>query len=296
MKDQAESLRRKLGIVNKAGKAKTISVINRNGHRDRIDFIREFSVSLMNKEAKVLVFEIGTVSSDTEAAASPTLADFFDKGTPLSELIMPGFSGIPCIRWGAGIAESDEEKLLLFSEEFNGLQNEFDFILHDAGECISKDSVPFMMSSDEIFAITTPEPSSLVDIYSTIKSIHQRNAEIPVYLVCSGAKDESQGGRAMSRLQSTIDNYLNKEVRILGVFQNIEARMEDNSIHSEMSSMLNGIVQAYMRISSVTDRAFADRFRDSIIGGLDRCDSDQSFDRRRLSFHEESHRRLHYGN
>ena len=64
--------------------------------------------------------------------------------------------------------ENNIEKFLNLVEK---LETTMDFIIIDTGAGVSNNVLKFVMAAEEAIAITTPEPTSIMDSYTVIKAL-----------------------------------------------------------------------------------------------------------------------------
>ncbi|MFR3244336.1 MAG: hypothetical protein ACLTQF_12835 [Lachnospira sp.] len=70
-----------------------------------------------------------------------------------------------------GLNNLTKEQILYIVNSIDTLNELADFILIDTGAGISDQVLEFVMASPEVLLVSTPEPSSLTDAYSLLKSI-----------------------------------------------------------------------------------------------------------------------------
>ncbi|SFC07559.1 flagellar biosynthesis protein FlhG [Bacillus sp. OV322] len=224
MKDQAESLRMMLNSRNDGKLAKTLAVISGKGGVGKSNFSLNFSIALSKKGYKVLVFDmdIGMGNIDILMGKHPqyTILDFFEREMKLKEIISNGYENISIIAGGTGLLHLfslKEEMFDRFSQEFNSILEEYDFILFDMGAGLSEDSAKFLLCVEELIIITTPEPTSVMDAYSVMKYIYLLNDSMPFHLVCNRADNRKEGMDTITRVQNAVKRFLNKEISPLGI-------------------------------------------------------------------------------
>lgn len=222
MMDQAEKLRQRVRQEENV-QAKTVAVISGKGGVGKSNFSLNFSISLSKLGKRVLLFDMdigmGNIDILLGNTAPRSIVDFFQKGNSLQDVISAGPENISFISGGTGLTNlftMDEVQFERFTTQFSTIQQDYDYIVFDLGAGISKESSKFLMCVDEIIAITTPEPTSVMDAYSIIKYLHYQNEQIPVFLVCNRVLKEKQGKETTSRLQQTLRRFIGKEIFPLG--------------------------------------------------------------------------------
>ncbi|KMY53632.1 hypothetical protein AC623_06195 [Bacillus sp. FJAT-27231] len=221
--DQAAELRKRLNRL--AGRrAKTIAVVSGKGGVGKSNISLNFAIELTQNGKKVLIFDMdigmGNIHVLTGQSAVYSIADFFEKGLSLEELVYKDSEGISYILGGSGLSqliEWDESHLSRWLNDVEELQQQYDFLLFDMGAGATKEALNILMSVDDIIVVTTPEPTAITDAYSMMKYIHTHGGENAFYLLCNRADSEREGQEAAKRLQQAVHKFLGKESFELGV-------------------------------------------------------------------------------
>ncbi|MFF5398107.1 MinD/ParA family protein [Peribacillus butanolivorans] len=223
MKDQAENLRRRLETHQNQSAAKTLAILSGKGGVGKSNFSLNFSLALSKRGKKVLLFDMdigmGNIDILIGEHSSYSIVDFFESGRSLIDIMTDGPESISIITGGTGLTSLfslDENKFMRFNEEYSLLLTDYDYILFDMGAGITQDSAKFLLCVDELIVITTPEPTSVMDAYSTMKYIHSVKKEIPYFLVCNRVFTNKEGKETIIRLQNALKKFLGLESVALG--------------------------------------------------------------------------------
>lgn len=225
MTDQAEQLRKRL-LAMKNGKnhAKTLAVASGKGGVGKSNFILNFSLSLAKENKKVLLFDLdigmGNIEILLGESARKNIVDFLEKAASLEDVIQTGPEGLSYISGGSGLSvlfDLGEEKFHYFLSELETVFDCYDFIIFDMGAGISEDSLKFLLSVDEIFLITTEEPTSLTDAYGVVKYITNRNSLIPISMVINRSFSERDGYGVYQRFSGALNRFLHIEIKLLAI-------------------------------------------------------------------------------
>jgi len=92
----------------------------------------------------------------------------------------------------------------------------YDYILFDMGAGASSATIEFLLSVDEIIAVTTPEPTAMTDVYSMMKYIFLKDRSKEISIICNRAATKREGRETLLRLKHTVGKFLLKEVSDLG--------------------------------------------------------------------------------
>lgn len=233
MLDQAERLRRMVegdsivpdldtnNEVKKEDKAKIITVTSGKGGVGKSNFVVNLGITLQKQGKKVLIFDadIGMGNDDVLMGVFPKYS-MFDviKGREIEEIVEEGPYGIKLLSGGSGINQIEDlkqEERKIFLDKLENLSG-FDYILMDTGAGINRSALAFIACSDEVIVITTPEPTSLTDAYSLIKTADHFKVKDKVKIVVNRALDEEEGMQTYNRLYSVVTKFLNMDASFLG--------------------------------------------------------------------------------
>ena len=148
------------------------------------------------------------------------LLHVIEKHKKMSDIILDTEYGIKFIAGANGfskLANLSEDELNYFVEEFSTLSNA-DIIIIDTGAGISNNVLSFVASADEVYVITTPEPTAVTDAYGIIKIIatELRNSEINMKLLVNRVHSADEGKRISERIINIAAQFLNYKIDYLG--------------------------------------------------------------------------------
>jgi len=223
MHDQAEQLRERLQRNVTSRPTRLVTVTSGKGGVGKSNFSLNFALGLIERGQKVIVLDVdlGLANLDVLMGITPKkhLLHLLEPGQSVWDIIEQGPNGLEFIAGGSGftqILQFDEGKLEQFFRRLEELQGYADTIFLDTGAGISKESMRFMLSSDEVIVVTTPEPTAITDAYAVIKMVHSQNPTATIRLVINRATSRAEGRYTAEKLAMVAKQFLNMEISTLG--------------------------------------------------------------------------------
>lgn len=221
MYDQAEGLR--LLARQMLRKARVIAITSGKGGVGKTNIAANLGISLAEMGRRVIVIDadLGLANVDVLLDITPRynishvvsgekeMVDILVRG-PGGMWLVPGASGI----WKlANLAEREMEMLIAGCER---LEREADFILLDTSAGISRTTMDFVCSADEVIVVTTPEPTSVTDAYAVIKILAQNERPPSLNLIVNMAANSIEAAKVADGIGSVVGRFLNVYVEKLG--------------------------------------------------------------------------------
>ncbi|MGF9907415.1 MinD/ParA family protein [Brevibacillus fortis] len=223
MRDQAEQLRERMLQNKKTRPTRLVTVTSGKGGVGKSNFSLNFGLGLIEKGHKAVLFDLdlGLANLDVLMGITPKkhLFHLLEPDTTVWDIIEHGPGGLEFIAGGSGftqIMQLDDHKLDRLFSHLDPLQGYADTIIFDTGAGFSKESMRFMLSSDEVILVTTPEPPAITDAYAVIKMLHARNPAVSIRLVINRASSEREGKMTADKLAMVSKRFLNMDIQSLG--------------------------------------------------------------------------------
>ncbi|WP_413381569.1 MinD/ParA family protein [Alkalihalobacillus sp. 1P02AB] len=226
MTDQAEKLRMMVQQSQKSH-AKVIAVISGKGGVGKSNVSLNFALSLIQQQLKVAVIDLDIGMGNLEILlgkpAKYSIVDMLERDLLISDIQEEGPGHLTFIAGGTGLSELvklNETKLQKFSEQLTQLSLTNDYILLDLGAGLTEETFGFILAADEVFVVTTPEPTAVTDAYSIIKYLTSKDQQKPLHLLVNKVDSEKEGRQTAFNLQQVAKRFLNKEIEMLGQLPN----------------------------------------------------------------------------
>ena len=228
--DQATGLRNvlKMQHSSQAPQARVLTITSGKGGVGKSNTAVNLAVQLSRLGKKVIIFDadMGLANVEVMFGAIPkyNLSDVLYKGMAIRDVITNGPMDIGFVSGGSGVVGLNNltrEQILSVVGKLSELDSMADIILIDTGAGISDNVMEFVIASPEVLLITTPDPSSLTDAYSLIKTLDRSRqfnyTDTVINVIANKVHSEADGQAVYDKLNSVVSQFLNWNVNYLGL-------------------------------------------------------------------------------
>lgn len=225
MNDQAQRLREQISYDNDLrDDAVVVSIVSGKGGVGKSNFTINFALGLEKTGNKVLIFDLdvgmGNIDILLGTQSRFHINNLLKERLSIEQVIEVGPNNIHYIAGGSGLDSffslTDSEKDYFF-HEFHKVQKEYDYILFDMGAGATKESLSFILASDECIVIATPEPTSITDAYGMIKHIINNSSDLSINIVMNRSTSSKSGYKALRGIKNVASQFLDVDVKTLGI-------------------------------------------------------------------------------
>lgn len=231
--DQAEKLRKM--VQTNAAKptkptkhsARVITVTSGKGGVGKTNTVVNLAIQFRKAGKRVVILDadFGMANIEVMFGAIPkyNLTDMVKKGMPLKDIVAEGPLGIGFISGGSGVVDLvdlEKSQLQHLIGRLYELDEMADIILIDTGAGIGNTVVEFLTASSEIVVVTTPEPTSITDSYSLLKTLNNTpgflEKQAKVYFLANRVPSDTAGKNLFQNLNVVVSRYLSLRMEYLG--------------------------------------------------------------------------------
>ncbi|WPC40985.1 MinD/ParA family protein [Clostridium sp. JS66] len=230
MMDQAEKLRslvQKEKVIKQEGnlgssKPRIITVTSGKGGVGKSNFVVNAAIALQKMGKKVLIFDadIGMGNDDVLMGFLPkfNVYDIIFDNKSIEEVVIEGTLGVKLLPGGTGISKFEEVTEAQRDAFINKLSelNDIDYIIIDTGAGVNRSVLGFIACSEELILITTPEPTSLTDAYSLLKTVNHFKLKDSAKVLVNKTIDAEEGKATYNKFSNVVKKFLNIELQYLG--------------------------------------------------------------------------------
>lgn len=230
MIDQADKLRKimkskddKSLLETKVGQAKVIAISSGKGGVGKTTFALNFSISLKRLGYKVVIIDADIGLSNIEILSgvnlNHTISDIIFSNKNIFEIMGNGPEDIKIISGGSGLKELklfDNNNFNKLFTEIEKLQSVVDYIVIDTGAGISASVTDFILASNEGIIVCSPDPTSIMDSYTLIKSILHNGYKGKINVIVNFVNNRNEGKDIFDKLYNAVNNFLKVQINYLG--------------------------------------------------------------------------------
>ncbi len=230
MEEQASELRALMGngrnqdTKKSSGGTRIIAVTSGKGGVGKSNISVNLAIAYAQIGKKVILVDadLGMANVNVLLNIVPhyNLMQVINKQKTMQQIILDTEYGIKFIASANGfskIANLNVDELDYFAKQFCSLDNA-DIIIIDTGAGIAQNVLQFVSAADEIFVVTTPEPTAITDAYGMIKMITTEiiDRELNLKLLVNRVHSAEEGKRIADRIINIAGQFLNYKIDYLG--------------------------------------------------------------------------------
>lgn len=195
------------------------------------------ALGLLGNEVALLDADFGLANADLLCGVTPDfhLGHVVAGTKDIEEIAIMLASNVRLIPSGSGIEEMANMSLHnSILRKLQKMENHLDYMLIDTAAGIADNVIGILISATRVIVVATPEPTSIVDAYATIKTILQNTPEKPISVVVNNVVGVGDAEQVFEHINSASERFLNHTLDFLGMIphdlQVIEAIREQTPV------------------------------------------------------------------
>lgn len=215
-------------VPKKEQKARVITVTSGKGGVGKSSVSINLAIQLKKRGKSVIIFDadFGLANIEVMFGAVPqyNLSDVIFRGKDIKDIIVNGPMDIGFVSGGSGInglGNMTREQVMYLVETLKELETMADILIIDTGAGISDSVIEFLLSSQEVLLVTTPEPTSITDSYALLKTLNARAGEdaehMTVRLIANRVSGSAEAKNLYNKLNVVVNKFLKLRLEFLGM-------------------------------------------------------------------------------
>ncbi len=228
--DQAENLRRlveqKKGNFSRILKH-TICITSGKGGVGKSNIALNLGIVLSKLNKKVLLFDgdISLANLNILLGVSPdyNIYNLIKGDKNINDVIFQTqYKGLDLLPGSSGIKEITnlmDYEIDRLKSQLQLLEDKYDYIIVDTAAGISNIVMGFVLSSDMVLLVVTPETTSITDAYALLKISVNEKRDINVKIIMNMVDSKKHGKEAFNKFNLLSKKFLNKELELYGIIE-----------------------------------------------------------------------------
>jgi flagellar biosynthesis protein FlhG len=201
-------------------RARRIAVVSGKGGVGKTVITANLAAKLCTGGYRILAVDadLGLANLDIILGVTPqaTILDVLHGIHPMDKLLVHTDKGFDLLPAGSGLPEGTALTQTLIegiTSIIGSIENRYDIILFDAGAGVGDVVLFFANFADEILIVATPEPTSVMDSYATIKILNQLHGKRDFLMIINQANPDyigQIGTAVVNHLQKVISRFIDR--------------------------------------------------------------------------------------
>lgn len=279
--DQAEHLRKIMQQAEPKSNVRVITVTSGKGGVGKSSISINLAIQMSRMGKRVVVFDadFGLANIEVMLGIRPqyNMADLMFHGMDLKGIVTEGPENVSFISGGSGVqelAKMSREQVMYLIKKLGELDQNTDVIIVDTGAGISDSVLEFVVASEEVLLVATPEPTSITDAYALLKALNRKagfeKTETRIRMIANRVKSEAEGQNLYEKMNVVVNKFLNIPLDYMGIVP-LDDQMSKAVMRQVPISVSRPSAPSAKAFQSITKRLLeVDDLQETEHGGLSR--------------------------
>lgn len=205
------------------GRGRIIAITSGKGGVGKTNLTLNLGIALSHLGDRVLVFDadLNLANLDVISGMIPeyTVNNVALGQKEVSDILLDGPAGIKVVPASSGVLkpaafEGMARRRLI--AELKQLGGYYDVILIDTAPGLSPGILDFILASQTVVVVTTPEPTAITDAYALIKVVSREGPGLRLGLLVNFASSKQESEEVFEKLNLVVERFLQVEIENFG--------------------------------------------------------------------------------
>jgi len=202
---------------------RTLAITGSKGGVGKSNLVVNLAVALGRMDRRVVIVDgdLGLANLDVLLGLTPgkTVEHLLNGSADPEELLIKGPAGIRILPAASGLPQlsrldpQQRERLCL---ALGRIARSADDVLIDTGAGLGQATLSLQLAASRVIVVTTPEPTSLVDAYASIKVLWDADPDKRIDLVVNSVSDEREAEKIHRQLSKACRHFLANDLGWIG--------------------------------------------------------------------------------
>ena len=237
---QEDALAREIGELyfDVAENTRVIAITSGKGGTGKTSLAVNLAIGLQLSGQKVMLIDadigMANVNLLMGSVTNRSLIDLLNDDVELEDVVENGVEGVKYISGVAAVEatlnlnRAEQRKL---NKKLGRCSDMANIIIIDTGAGLSRNVIEFILASEEVLLVTTPEPTAIADAYAVIKAYTTYTERRNIKLVVNRVHEEEDCDDVAEKINQTTQKFLGVSVDCLGYIYEDKAVSE--AVHKQ---------------------------------------------------------------